>query len=52
VELKKFMLSPIGMPLEITIENIVRNIGFHFLFANQLIAGKKTSSRPGTSGPA
>lgn len=52
VELKKFMLSPIGMPLEITMENIVRNIGFHFLFANQLIAGKKASSRPGTSGPA
>jgi ubiquinone/menaquinone biosynthesis C-methylase UbiE len=44
--LKKFMLSPIGMPLEDTIEKIVRNIGFHFFFANQLIVGKKPSTEP------
>jgi hypothetical protein len=34
------------MPLEDTIEKIVRNIGFHFFFANQLIVGKKPSTEP------
>ena len=38
---KKFMLSPVGMPLEYTIENIVRGIGLNFLFANQLVIAKK-----------
>lgn len=41
VNQNKFMLSPFGMPLEIPIENFVRKIGLHFLFANQLIIGKK-----------
>lgn len=41
IEQKKFMLSPIGMPLEIPVENILRNIGLNCLFANQLIIGKK-----------
>jgi len=40
LEQKKFMLSPIGMPLEIHIENIIRKIGLDFLFANQLIVCK------------
>lgn len=38
---QKFMLSPVGMPFEIPIENIVRFIGFNFLFANQLMVCKK-----------
>lgn len=38
---KKFMLSPVGMPLETTIENIVRGIGLDILFANQLVIAKK-----------
>ena len=38
---KKFMLSPVGMPLEYTIESIVRGIGLNFLFANQLVIAKK-----------
>lgn len=41
IEQKKFMLSPIGMPLETIVENILRNIGLNCLFANQLIIGKK-----------
>jgi ubiquinone/menaquinone biosynthesis C-methylase UbiE len=39
---KKFMLSPVGMPLEIPIENLIRGIGLNFLFANQLVVGQKT----------
>jgi len=40
LEQKKFMLSPVGIPLEIPIENIVRFFGLNFLFANQLVVGK------------
>lgn len=45
LEQKKFMLSPVGMPLEIPIENILRNIGLNFLFANQLVIGKKIEDK-------
>jgi len=38
---KKFMLSPVGLPLEIPIENVVRSIGLNFLFVNNLVVGKK-----------
>ncbi len=41
LEQKKFMLSPVGMPFELPIENLIRNIGLNFLFANQLVVGKK-----------
>jgi len=41
LESKKFMLSPIGMPLEYTVEKIVRGLGLNFLFANQLVVGRK-----------
>jgi len=44
MEQKKFMLSPIGMPFEIPIENIVRCVGLNFLFANQFVVGKKVDS--------
>lgn len=44
LEQKKFMLSPVGMPFEIPIENIVRCVGLNFLFANQLVVGKKVGS--------
>jgi trans-aconitate methyltransferase len=38
---EKFMLSPVGMPLELTVERMVRAIGCDFLFANQLVVAKK-----------
>jgi ubiquinone/menaquinone biosynthesis C-methylase UbiE len=38
---KKFMLSPVGLPFECSIEDVIRHIGLHFLFANQLIVGQK-----------
>ncbi len=41
MEERKFMLSPVGMPLEIQAENIVRTFRLNFLFANQLVVGKK-----------
>ncbi len=41
IEQKKFMLSPIGVPFELSIENLIRNIGLDILFANQLVIGKK-----------
>ncbi len=41
VDQKKFMISPVGLPLENMIENIIRKIGLNFLFANQLIIGRK-----------
>ncbi|KPJ60300.1 MAG: hypothetical protein AMJ42_01505 [Deltaproteobacteria bacterium DG_8] len=44
LEQKKFMLSPIGMPLEIPIERVVRTFGLNFLFASQLVVGKKINS--------
>ncbi len=40
IEKKKFMLSPVGIPLECLIENTVRSMGLNFLFANQLVVGK------------
>ncbi len=42
-EKKKFMLSPIGMPCEYLVENFIRKIGLNFLFANQLVIGKKNN---------
>jgi ubiquinone/menaquinone biosynthesis C-methylase UbiE len=41
LEQKKFMLSPVGMPLELPIEHFLKNIGLNFLFANQLVVGVK-----------
>lgn len=41
LEKKRFMLSPVGMPLEHPVESFVRKAGLHFLFANQLLVGKK-----------
>jgi len=41
VESKNFMLSPVGMPFEVKAEKVVRDLGLNFLFANQLIVGKK-----------
>jgi SAM-dependent methyltransferase len=38
VEASKFMLSPVGMPLELPVERVVRGLGLNFLFANQLVA--------------
>lgn len=42
VERKKFMLSPVGTPLELQLESLVRRLGMNFLFANQLIVGRST----------
>jgi len=38
---EKFMLSPIGMPLEMPIEKLFRSLGLNFFFANQLLVFKK-----------
>lgn len=38
---EKFMLSPVGMPLEIPVEKIFRTLGLGFLMANQLLVIKK-----------
>jgi trans-aconitate methyltransferase len=38
VEASKFMLSPVGMPFELSVERLVRGLGLSFLFANQLVA--------------
>lgn len=41
LEAEKFMLSPIGMPFEFGVEKIVKNLRLRFLFANQIVVGKK-----------
>jgi len=41
LKLKRFMISPIGMPFEIPIENFLNKIGLHWTMCNQLIVGKK-----------
>lgn len=38
VEMRRFMLSPVGLPKELHLEEIVRRFGLGFLFANQLVA--------------
>lgn len=41
LEAKKFMLSPIGLPLELTIEKILKFLKIDFILLNQVIIGKK-----------
>ena len=41
IEAKKFMFSPIGFPLEIIIERILRKLKLSILMANQLVIAKK-----------
>ncbi len=41
VERRRFMLSPVGLPLEEGVENLVRWAGLEMLFANQLMAAAK-----------
>ncbi|MBW2208128.1 MAG: class I SAM-dependent methyltransferase [Deltaproteobacteria bacterium] len=41
LEKRKFMLSPIGMPGEGVIEDALRSFKMNFLFANQLVVGRK-----------
>ncbi len=38
---KRFMLSPVGLPLEEGVEHFVRWVGLEMLFANQLIAASR-----------
>lgn len=38
---EKFMLSPIGMPFEISFEKILRFLGLNVLLANQLLVARK-----------
>ncbi|MFH0911030.1 MAG: class I SAM-dependent methyltransferase [Planctomycetota bacterium] len=40
-EARRFMLSPVGMPLEMPIENLARAAGLQCLMANQLLAAQK-----------
>lgn len=41
VEAEKFMLSPVGMPLEFQTERVLRALGLRCLMANQLIAARR-----------
>jgi len=41
IKIQRFMISPIGMPFEEKIEEILRKIKLDFLMCNQIIVGKK-----------
>jgi len=41
LETKRFMISPIGLPCELTIEKIIRFLKLGFILLNQLVVGKK-----------
>ncbi|OUU19471.1 MAG: hypothetical protein CBB97_19340 [Candidatus Endolissoclinum sp. TMED37] len=41
---EKFMLSPVGMPAEISIERFFRKLGLSFMMANQLLVAKKSKA--------
>ncbi len=41
VETRRFMLSPVGLPAELTVEKLVRLARMEFLFANQLVAATR-----------
>lgn len=41
VEARRFMISPVGFPLELLIEGFLRKIRADFLLLNQLVVGKK-----------
>lgn len=40
---EKFMLSPVGFPLELKVERILRMLGLSFLLLNQIVVVKKQS---------
>jgi len=41
LEARKFMLSPVGLPFEFTIESIIRRLRLSVLLANQLVVSRK-----------
>ena len=41
LEAQKFMMSPWGFPAELTIEQIMRSVGFHFMLLNQIVVSRK-----------
>jgi hypothetical protein len=41
LEKKKFMISPFGMPLEISVGKLLTRMGLKIILANQLIAARK-----------
>jgi hypothetical protein len=41
VDARKFMISPIGLPLELYIEGFLRKSRTDFLLLNQLVVGRK-----------
>ena len=41
LEAEKFMMSPWGFPIELTIERIMRAVGFRFMLLNQLVVSCK-----------
>ena len=41
LEADKFMLSPVGMPFEFKVEKVIKFLHFRFLFANQIVVGRK-----------
>lgn len=41
VEARRFMVSPVGFPVELFVEGFLRKIGADFFLLNQLVVGKK-----------
>lgn len=41
IKTKRFMISPIGFPFELTIEKLLRTLKLDFILLNQLVIGKK-----------
>jgi len=41
VTTRKFMLSPVGMPAERSVEGVLRRAGLDFLMANQIVVGRR-----------
>ena len=41
LDAQKFMMSPWGFPAELTIERIMRSVGFHFMLLNQIVVSRK-----------
>ena len=41
LETRKFMMSPVGFPMEIKIEQMLRKFSLDFLFMNQIVVGQR-----------
>ena len=41
LQYRKFMISPVGVPLEEQVEGVLRRLGVNGLMANQIIVARK-----------